>query len=357
MNNDTLQNIRNIRLQSQQLVNQRFTDPASLVEWMGAIQAQDYNMAKWAIGCRLISSTDQMIEDAFNRGDILRTHVMRPTWHFVTKEDIRWMAELSSKKIISAWKSYNKKYNADEKEFMKYVELIGKFLEGNRHLTREEIKQELEKKGVIITPHEVNHYLMHAEALGIVCSGIIKNKKHTYALLDERIPKTENITKEDALFRIATKYFRSHSPATIDDFMWWSGLSTSNAKNAIDSIKSNLITETYDNKQLYIYDSSIYSKTLNESYQLLPSFDEYLISYRYRYHVLDLEHYSKAFNNFGTFYPVLAHNGNIVGNWKKEIKKNDITLNTELFNNDIIINQDLIKTKHNSYNYFLSKLK
>ncbi len=357
MNNDALQNIRNIRLQSQQLVNPKFTDPKSLVSWMGAIQAQDYTMAKWAIGCRLEGYTDELIEDAFNRGDILRIHVMRPTWHFVAKEDIRWMAALSSKKIISAWKSYNKKYNVDEKEYTRYVKLIEKILEGNKHLTREEIKLEFEKAGILLDPHEMNHYLMNAEALGIVCSGIMKSKKPTYTLLDERVPKTENVTKDEALFRIATKYFRSHSPATIDDFIWWSGLSVTDAKNALNSIKNNLITEVYEDKHLFIYDSPSYSNSLDENYHILPSFDEYLISYKYRNHVLATEHYSKAFNNFGTFYPVLAYNGNIVGNWKKEIKKNEVIINSELFIRDVIIDEKLTKLKHNSYNNFLLKRK
>lgn len=353
MNSDILQNIRNIRLQSQQLINQSFADPKSLVEWMGAIQAQDYNMAKWAIGCRLTSATNLMIENAFNRGDILRTHVMRPTWHFVSCDDIRWMAALSSKKIIAAWKSYNKKYNVDEKEYTKYTKLIEKILEGNHHLTREEIKQEFEQAGIIMDSHEMNHYMMNAEALGIVCSGIIKNKKHTYALLDERVPKTENVTNDEALFRIATKYFRSHSPASIDDFVWWSGLSITEARKAINMIKNNLTAERYNNKELFIYDASNYVSPLNENFHLLPSFDEYIISYKDRSHVLALEHYSKAFNNFGTFYPVMAYNGNIIGNWKKDEKKKQIIINSELFTNETIINKELTKKSYTTYYNYL----
>lgn len=357
MNIDILQKIKNIRLQSQQLVNKTFTDPKKLVEWMGAIQAQDYNMAKWAMGCRLVSSTNQTIEEAFDRGDILRTHVMRPTWHFVSNEDIRWMAVLSSKKIISAWKSYDKKYQTDENQYAKWLNQIEKLLEGNRHLTREEIKQEFEKNGTVISPHEMNHCMMNAEALGIVCSGAVKNKKQTYALLDERVPKTTDITKEEALSKLAAKYFRSHSPASIDDFIWWSGLSVTDARNAIHSIKDNLISERYDNKELLIYDASNYKSSLDESLHLLPAFDEYIISYKDRTHVLPREHYHKAFNNYGTFYPILVYNGNVIGNWKKEEKKNQIIINSELFIDDLIINKDLLGINSNAYLNFLKTKK
>lgn len=351
--NDTLKNIRNIRLQSQHLVNKAFSDPKELIEWMGAVQAQDYNMAKWAIGCRLLTSTNKIIEEAFDRGDILRTHVMRPTWHFVSNDDIRWMVKLSSKKIISAWKSYDKKYQTDEKQYTRWLNQIEKLLEGNRHLTREEIKEEFERIGTIISPHEMNHCMMNAEALGIVCSGAVKNKKQTYALLDERVPKTRDFTKEEALFKLATKYFRSHSPASIDDFIWWSGLSTSDAKNAINLIKNNLLSEKYDSKELYIYDATAYKNSLDENLHLLPAFDEYIISYKDRTHVLPREHYHKAFNNYGTFYPILVYNGNVIGNWKKEEKKSKTIITSELFINYIIINNHLLEMNSNRYQDFM----
>ena len=87
--------LTDIRLRSQQLARPEFKDPKDLVSWMGAVQAQEYRMVKWALGIRLKSATLQTINDAYQRGNILRTHVMRPTWHLVAAEDIRWMLKLS----------------------------------------------------------------------------------------------------------------------------------------------------------------------------------------------------------------------------------------------------------------------
>ena len=201
--------ITHIRVASQQLEQPRFESPKELVSWMGAIQAQEYEMAKWAIGIRLRSSSLETVNEALYKGDILRTHVMRPTWHFVAAEDIRWMLMLSSERIKAAVMSYAKGHfgKIEKTLFTRCLDQIGKILEGYKSLTKQEVTAELQKSGILPTIDHVNLFLTWGEVEGIVCSGIDKGKKTTYALLDERVPPTRELCREEALARLASRYF------------------------------------------------------------------------------------------------------------------------------------------------------
>src|SRR5689334_19603161 len=103
------------RLHNQQLSRHTITDPADLVAWLGAVQSQDYAAATWAVGQRVPGTTAATIEQAFTDGAILRTHVLRPTWHFVAPADIRWMLALTAPRVQQASKSYYVRYGPDAK--------------------------------------------------------------------------------------------------------------------------------------------------------------------------------------------------------------------------------------------------
>jgi hypothetical protein len=188
--------ISQTRLACQQIAGTNFTTPKEIVSWMGAMQAQDYNMAKWAIGVRLPGSTDAAIEDAFNKGTILRTHVLRPTWHFVSADDIYWMLALCAPHMNVSMKSRHKQLGLDEKIFAKSNSIIQKALEPGKHLTRPEIMSELNKNNIETQDLKSSHLMFHAELTGIVCSGNMRGKEHTYALLEKRVKKTSPITKD-----------------------------------------------------------------------------------------------------------------------------------------------------------------
>lgn len=348
-------NIPNIRTINQQLDCSSFSNAKDLVAWMGAMQAQDYTMAKWAIGIRLNSNiTDKEIEEAFNRGDILRTHVMRPTWHFVPNEDIRWMIKLTGQRMKNSISLYFNKEGITAKLHLKINSLIEKTLSGNNHSTKQEIESILNKEGIPTNNHLLNGYLMFAEVDNLICSGAVKAKKQTYALLDERVPSTKDIQKEEALIKLATRYFKSHSPATLNDFVWWSGLSITESKQAINLIKSELVTEKVNEVDFFIHESCKNDVIESPKLHFLPAFDEYLISYKDRTSVLNLEHHPKAFNNFGTFYPVILCNGQIIGNWKKVTKGKQTLFETVFFDKKIKPNQKQIKEAEGRYRSFLS---
>lgn len=320
-----------IRLQSHQLTTPRFAEPRELVAWMGAMQAQNYSMAKWAIGVRLSTPSLERVERALAQGEIIRTHIMRPTWHFVAAEDLRWMLKLTGPRVKAAGESWCKQFGIKEEEYRKCNRQFEKMLIGNRHLTREEMGEELERAKCLVHKERLKYYIFRAEAEGILCSGADKGKSNTYALLEERVRPVPDISREEALTKLARNYFRSHSPASLQDFIWWSGLLISEAKQAIALLQGELRKEFTDAKEVYVHDSCEGKPVTDPVLHLLPSYDEYLISYKERSSVLDPAHYSKAFNNWGIFYPVILYNGRIIGNWKNTGQKNRLKVETSFF--------------------------
>ena len=345
--------ITSIRLVSQQLINPVFDNPKDLVAWMGAIQAQDYTMCKWAVGMRLKSATIHAVDEALRKGEILRTHVMRPTWHLVPAEDIRWMLKLSAQRIQSANKSYGKSLELSDEIFMKCNRLFEKILQGNKNMTKQEIALELDKEGVLSDPNRLNVFITHAETEGIICSGVDKGGKPTYALLEERVPPAKELTKDEALATLARRYFRSHSPASLRDFIWWSGLSVTEAKQAISLLGSELITDRYASHDLFVHESYALGAGKKNIVHFLPSYDEYLISYKERTTVMDLEHHPKAFTNYGIFYPVILHNGKVIGNWNKTARKDGFAFKTSFFHEDFVLDEKKIKVAAGRYNSFM----
>lgn len=191
--------IPNIRLQNQQLLNPLFCQPKELVSWLGAMQAQNYSMVKWAVGMRLKSATIQTVEEALRKGEILRTHVMRPTWHLVAAEDIRWMLKLSARRIKSANDSFAKGYDLEitDELYAKSYNLLEKILCGNKSLTKQEIAEHFCCSGILVEAdnHRMTRFMVRAEQEGIVCSGEDKGGKYTYALLEERVRLCRRLQK------------------------------------------------------------------------------------------------------------------------------------------------------------------
>lgn len=310
--------LTDIRLRCQQLADPQFDDPTELVSWMGAVQAQDYRMAKWAVGVRLHSASLKAVDDALDRGEILRTHVMRPTWHFVAAEDIRWMVRLSAQRIRSANESLGRTHRLGftEDTYRRGNRQLEKMLCGRRSLTKAEVGAELGRAGLPSEPAAVTRFLMRAEADELVCSGPDRGGKPTYALLEERVPPVPELTKEEALARLADRYFRSHSPATLEDFAWWSGLSVTEVREAVRLLGGALVKDGE-----WLAHESCRDIPVPEVLHLLPAYDEYLIGYTERTAVLAAEHQAKAFNRFGIFQPVVLHNGRIAGNWHRRSGK------------------------------------
>jgi hypothetical protein len=298
---------------------------------MGAMQAQDFGMAEWAIGLRLPDSTDQVIETAISKGEIIRTHLLRPTWHFVSAGDIYWMLALRAAPLKASLQPRLSQLGLTEGVIATSNKTMETVLRGGKNLTREELLPELAKAGISIDENRASHLLVRAELDGLICSGAMKGRKLTYAMLEERVPKTDLPTREEALAKLAKKYFSSHGPATLQDFVWWSGLSVIDASHALEMVKMEFHSETIDAQTYWFPDFQFLHPTDNEVVYLLPAFDEFIISYKDRRAALPFENFSKAVSNNGIFKPVVVVNGQVTGVWKRTIKKNRVIVETELF--------------------------
>ncbi len=322
--------ISNFRLINQQIADSKFNKIKDIVGWMGALQAQDYTMVKWAIGSRLPGTCDAEIETAVKKADIIRTHILRPTWHFVSADDIYWMLELSSPQINSVTKTRDKDLGITESILKKSNLLFEKLLSGGKELTRKEIVEEFKRANIETENNRFYHLQMHAEIDGILFSRNSSYNNQTFSLLREIVPQTKTYTRDEALAKLATRYFTSHGPATVHDFSWWSGLSIGQSKRALDSISSDFISEEIEN-QTYWFSHSYAPTHKKDTLFFLPAFDEFIISYKNRTASIPIEYQNKVFSSNGLFRPVIVVNGQVVGIWKRTIKKDTVFLETEFF--------------------------
>ena len=225
--------IAKIRLFSQKIAGPAFSSPHEIVSWMGAMQAQDFLMAKWAVGMRLKDKTEEDITKAYNNGEIVRTHVMRPTWHLVAPEDIYWMLDLTAPAIIRLLKTRHTGLELSGEVISQSMKLFEEILFDEKNCTRDELTLELKNAKIRTDENRMSHLLLLAELNGLICSGPLKGNKITYTLLSERVTEKKTFTREEALANLALRYFSSHYPATIKDFSWWSGLSLTDARKGL----------------------------------------------------------------------------------------------------------------------------
>ncbi len=319
------------RLRNQHIANSAFESPAEVVQWLGAVQAQDYAAAKWAVGLRMKAGYDAALDQALADGTIIRTHVMRPTWHFVTPADIRWMLALTASRINAAM-SYNfHRLGLDAALFKRCNAALVKALEGGKQLTRLELTAILKQRGIKTDNLGYIHILLRAEIDGVLCSGARRGKQFTYALFDERVPQVKALRRDEALAELARRYFTSHGPATVQDFAWWSGLTTADAKTGVELIKSYFLSEEVEGVTYWFDASMPPAKELPRSAYLLPNFDEYMVGYTDRTALIEPDHAEKL-EDFGVYLlnPAIVINGKIVGTWKRTFKKKAVVIEPRL---------------------------
>lgn len=348
--------IARIRLYNQQITTTKFSRPAEIVSWFGAMQAQDYSMAKWAIGVRIPDSTEQQIEKSIENGEIIRTHLMRPTWHFVAADDVRWLLDLTAPQIRSASASMFRQLELDEQTCRRCNEIIIKTLEGGKYLTRQELMFELEKAGIKTNEYRASMIMINAELDGVVCNGIKKGKLQTYALLDERVYKGKVLSRDESIAKLTKRYFSSHSPATLKDFVWWSGLPISDARKGLEMNKFSLINFEINGQTYWMPDSISIPQTNFDSLHLLPAFDEFMVSYKDRSASLDSEFASQTNTGNGIFKPIIVVNGKVAGIWKRSFKKDSVIIEKFLFSDLTEAENEDFKLKAEKYSNYEGKI-
>ena len=297
-----------------------------MVEWLGAVQGQEYTQTKWGLGLRLPHLTDSDIENALNKGKILRTHLLRPTWHFVSAKDIHWLLNLTAPRVHQSNAYMYRKLELDNKVFNRCNGIITRSLQGGNHLTRDEINKEFEKKNVIAKGHRLSYIMMNAELEGILCSGARQGNQFTYALLDERVAVKKMLKKEEALAELTSRYFKSRGPATIRDFTTWSGLTIADCKKGIEMIKSLLENETIEQKQYFFIPKVSSPDKQADRIYLLPIYDEFVMGYKDRSAIMTLK-----VNAPFRYDCMIVYNGQVVGTWKRTISKNTIEMEYDFF--------------------------
>ncbi|TWV92979.1 winged helix DNA-binding domain-containing protein [Chitinophaga pinensis] len=315
------------RLTNQQLAIPAFKNAPELVHWCGAIQAQDYEMSKWAVGMRLPHASQQEIEQCIADGQLVRTHVLRPTWHLVHPGDVRWMLELSSPYIRQLMGSYNRKLELNDTIYKKSNKVFEKVLKNGKQLIRTELAAELQKAKIATNDLRMNFLLIQAELDMIICNGGKRDKQITYALFEERVPPAAGKTRQEALAALALRYFNSHGPATLKDFSGWSGLPVTAAREGLQLVQDQLHTATFGELTYYGPTHPAEAQPSANDVLLIPNYDEYLVAYKDR-EVIHNGDSASALNRDGNplFSNIILVKGQIAGTWKRTFKKKDIVI-------------------------------
>ena len=326
-------NIPSLRLLNQHLLTPTLKDPVDVLKSLVAIQAQDYYGAKWALSQRTVACTDTFVEDAFTTGRILRLHVMRPTWHFVTADDIRWLVRLTALRVNTVSSHYYKKAELDTATFKRTNKALIKALEGGRQLTRGELREIIKRAGIEPGDSMRFGYIMHRSELdGVVCSGARRGKQFTYALLDERAPRSRELENDEALGELTERYFSTRGPATIQDYVWWSGLTTAQAKRGLEIAGKYLRTAVIDGKSFSLSAGrTITPSTRGIRAYLLPAYDEYFISYKDRTAAIHRDFDQKTMATKLVFDAPLVIDGQAVGGWNRVIGQKLVSVHLRPF--------------------------
>lgn len=322
----------------QRLRNQYLSTPANknavdVLKSFVAIQAQDYPGAKWALAQRAKGADDELIEQALSDGRILRLHIMRPTWHFVSAEDVRWLLQLTAPRVNAVTSSYYRKAGLDEKVLRRTNNIMTKALSGGRQLTRAELRDAVARTG--IEPGDstrFGHILLRAELDGVICNGARVGNQFTYALLADRAPRSRILQQDEALEEIAFRYFRTRGPATVHDFVWWSGLKVADAKRAIDINGKHLENCSIGDKLFWFSTEKPRTKQrLVTQAHLLPLYDEYFIAYKDRTAGIHPKVSQMKVGTSFVFDAPMVMNGQAVGSWRRVLDKSSVSVKLNPF--------------------------
>jgi hypothetical protein len=320
------------RSDNQQISRTGFMTAGEIVAWLGAIQGQDYAGAKWSIGLRLPQATDAGIEQAIGDQTVIRTWLMRGTLHFVAAADIRWMRMLLSPRVIDGSSGRHRQLELDAGTFSRSERLFARALRGGKRLTRNEMYLVLEKAGISTVGQRGYHILWRAAQKGLICFGPMNGTQQTFVWLDEWVPKTTIMFRDQALAELAKRYFTSRGPATLRDFVWWSGLKVVDARAGLEAVASQLIREKADGQTYWMPRNMPARKDRSPTAYLLPGFDEYLLGYKDRTAVLAAGHSRNVCpGSNGVFRPTIVINGRIAGTWSRSFKGGGVAFGFQPF--------------------------
>ncbi|MEZ2336690.1 winged helix DNA-binding domain-containing protein [Mucilaginibacter sp. RCC_168] len=339
------------RVYNQHIYNPQFSNPEDVVKHMVAMQAQDYAGAKWAVALRMPNTSEEVIEQAITDGKILRTHLLRPTWHFVSPQDIRWILALTAPRINAINAAMSKKFELTNHIFAKSNAVLEKAMAGNKQLTRPELVNVFEQAGIATDELRFTILLMRAELDQVICNGGRVGKQFTYALLDDRAPLTPTLTREEALNKLALGYFNSRGPATLHDFANWCGLTVTDAGIGLEHVKSQLISEVIDGRTYWMPNNTKEMPSPKTKAYLLPAFDEFAIAYKDRDALVNPKYLKQT--RHVIFDPAIVVDNQVVGTWKRTLKAKSVDVHLNLFGPLNKAQEKAVEKAVSSYRKFL----
>lgn len=350
----TLLDIARLRLLNQQIAHSECKTPADVVRWLGAVQAQDLLGSLWAIGLRLPRPvTEADIEQAIADKTIVRSWPMRGTIHFMPAEDAKWMIRLLAPRIDAKAAANYRRAGLSQEIIAQAGEVFKQTLSG-RQCTRAEIYAALTAAGIATGAQNGEqrgmHLLVHWARHGLICLAPRRGKQQTFALLDEWLPAGNDLTGETALAELTRRYFRSHGPATVKDFAWWTGLTTTEAKRIVTNLKDELHAQTIEGVEYWVAAQPAKATIPSRAY-LLPPYDEYTIAYIDRNAAVSRTDLTKA--KYG-IAPNIIIDGRIVGTWKRVIKKDKVEISFDLLRPLAAKEKSLVHSAAKEYAEFLN---
>ena len=327
-----LRDIASQRLLNQRIVSSTHNTPSDVVASLAGIQAQDYSGALWAIGLRLPDATESGIKQAIADRTIIRTWAMRGTLHFVAATDARWILELLAPRMITRSVGRNRQLELTPAIFARIEKILVKALQGGQRLTRDAAYELLERARISTDRQRGIHILWHLAQQRVICFGTHADKQPTFVLLDEWLPLIKKWERDESLAELAHRYFSSHGPATLRDFVWWSGLKVSDATAALDLASSHLVQHAVGGTGYWMSNDTRATRRVAAAVNLLPSFDQFLIGYKDRSASLDPRHAHKITpGGNGMMMQAVLNHGRVVGTWKRAFQKNAVAVTANFF--------------------------
>ena len=320
--------LRRQRLACHGIASTRGASPAEVVRGLCAMQAQDYAGALWAVGLRLPGSTLHDVERAVAEHTIVRTWPLRGTLHFVAAEDVRWLMTLLAPRVITSSSARQAARGLDAATFRKVEKLLVRALEGGKSVTRAAVRVLLERAKIRTDHNRLYHCLWRLAMEQVLCCGAPEGKEQTFVLLDEHVPMSEPLQPEEALVRLAVRYFAGHGPASEQDLMRWAGLSGAEAKRAIAAAGQALHPHKLAHKTYYVSANSPPPKAAR-TIALLPAFDEYILGYKERDAVVTAQHAKRVTPGGGVFRATIIENGQVIGTWKTSATKRQVRITAQ----------------------------
>src|SRR5688572_18762368 len=320
------------RLHTHHLWSAPMAEPAEVVRWFGAMQAQEFVPAKWAIAQRCRHLGDTQVQGLYAAGEILRTHLVRPTWHFVHRDDIRWIREATKDRVHQLNGPYYRKLGVEGVTFKRCVKLFTKALEGGNELNRRELTEVIKKAGIEATGLRMGYLLMRAELEGVIVSGSVGGKQPTFAYFDDRVPRKKSLPHDEAVAELTRRYFRSRGPATLKDYVRWSSLTVAEARAGLSMVKSELVQRDIDQRTYYFARSAAGRRPTSPRIDLIQAYDEYVMSYSESKDVLRSSSPGMwGAVNVNMYLHAVLLDGQVIGHWRYSLRAKDVRVEAALY--------------------------